>query len=137
MIRYTLRNATRCSIHRTLSTTSYEPPDFKNLTASSWMQKETSIQEEITEYLDWRMTDSWKTLTPDEIKAAYVISYGEWGPRAPQGSKLAQVQMTGPEIILRVITSMVLFTALGIVVLNYKTDKKVSDKIEELRSKVL
>ncbi|AMD22684.1 HHL086Wp [Eremothecium sinecaudum] len=121
------------STKRFLATVSYQPPDFTNLNVASWNRMKQPIRDEISEYLAWKMEDSWHNVTKEEMKAAYFISFGKWGPRAASGSKDAQMQMSTPEIIVRGLSSMILFTAVIVAIMNYKQDKDLNAKLEGLR----
>ena len=52
-----------------------------------WESLPTTDQEEIISQLNERQKLNWKELTPEEKKAAWYISYGEWGPRRPVHQK--------------------------------------------------
>ncbi|ODV57953.1 cytochrome c oxidase subunit Vb, partial [Ascoidea rubescens DSM 1968] len=52
-----------------------------------WEGLPSSDQEEIILQLNERQKLNWKELTPEEKKAAWYISYGEWGPRRPVHQK--------------------------------------------------
>ncbi|KAM3160389.1 hypothetical protein ACU8KH_04517 [Lachancea thermotolerans] len=109
---------------RSLSHTSYEPPRIDDLTGEKWIKLEKDVKEEIMEYLDWKMEGDWREMSADERRASYFVSFGQWGPRAKPGSKEAQLQMTGAEIILRGVFSGVLFMAVAVSFMNYQNDKR-------------
>lgn len=117
---------------RCLSSRAYEPPKIEGLNSEKWLEMKNDVKEEIIEYLDWKMGDDWKQLSPVDKKASYFVSYGEWGPRAKPGSKAAQMQLSGAEIILRGVFSGILFTAVAVSVINYQTDRKVQESLEKL-----
>ncbi|SCU88162.1 LANO_0D01288g1_1 [Lachancea nothofagi CBS 11611] len=110
----------------------YEPPKFDELNSETWIKLNKDTKEEIQEYLDWKMEDRWSNMSPREQRAIYFISYGEWGPRAKSGSKEAQMQMSGAEIILRGIFSGVLFTAVAVSIMNYQSDRKMKENLNKL-----
>lgn len=111
----------------------YSPPDMSKLVNGGWLQMNRDTREEINEYLDWRMEEPWKNLDLNEKKCAYYIAFGEWGPRAKKGSKEDQLEMNGPELILKALFSMTLFTALAFALPNYKKDKTLQDDLNKLR----
>lgn len=90
-------------------------------------------REEVNEYLDWRMEESWKNLNKQDKQCAYYIAFGEWGPRAKKGSKEDQLEMNGPELILKAMFSLTLFLALGFAFPNYKKDKDLQENLNKLR----
>ncbi|KAI3407148.1 cox5 [Candida oxycetoniae] len=50
---------------------------------SRWTSLPKEDQQTLIEELKARMELPWQELTPAEKKAAYYISFGEWGPRRP------------------------------------------------------
>ncbi|SCU82986.1 LAFA_0D01134g1_1 [Lachancea sp. 'fantastica'] len=118
---------------RLSSSAVYTPPKYDELDTNTWLKIEKETREEILEYLDWKMESNWSLMTPREQRAAYFVSYGDYGPRAKPGSKAAQMQMSGAELILRGIFSTVLFTAVAISVLNYGKDRKVMENLDKLK----
>ncbi|SCV04655.1 LAME_0H20164g1_1 [Lachancea meyersii CBS 8951] len=120
-------------INRFSSTTVYEPPKFEELNTSTWLKMNKETKDEIIEYLDWKMEADWSGMAQHEQRAAYFVSFGDWGPRAEPSSKAAQMQMSGAEIILRGIFSGVLFAAVAVSALNYGEDRKVSKNLEMLK----
>ncbi|CUS24201.1 LAQU0S14e02476g1_1 [Lachancea quebecensis] len=117
---------------RGVSCTSYEPPQIDGLTSKKWVKLEKEVKEEIMEYLDWKMEGDWKAMPASEKKASYFVSFGEWGPRAKPGSKEAQLQMTGAEIILRGVFSGVLFMAVAVSIMNYQKDRQLQKNLKKL-----
>ncbi|SCU86495.1 LAMI_0D02322g1_1 [Lachancea mirantina] len=103
----------------------YVPPDISLMDKDKWRKMDRNLREEVIQYLDWKMEDSWTRMANGEKRAAYFISYGEWGPRAQKGSRDAQIEMTTPELALRGVFSGILFTALAISVVNYKKEKNL------------
>ncbi|CEP62959.1 Mtc3p LALA0_S06e07822g [Lachancea lanzarotensis] len=118
---------------RCLSTAVYEPPKYDELDTNTWLKIDKETREEITEYLDWKMEANWSLMTPREQRAAYFVAFGDYGPRAKPGSKAAQMQMSGAELILRGVFSTVLFTAVAISVLNYGKDRRVMENLDKLK----
>ncbi|GAV54634.1 hypothetical protein ZYGR_0AN01020 [Zygosaccharomyces rouxii] len=121
--RFTLKQLTK----RPASSLSYTPPSMVDL-PSRWLTMSPQLQEEITEYLVWKMEDSWKLMTVDEIKASYYISYGTWGPRVKSG-----IQLTPMLLIWKGLFSTLLFTALGVSLINLKRDKQIGQTLNELQ----
>lgn len=121
------------SQHRMSTLQQYTPPDISSFDTQTWCKMNKDLREEIIEYLDWKMEGNWNQMGKDELRAAYIIGFGKWGPRATKGSKEDQQDMSTPEIIVRGIFSSILFTALGICVLNYQKDKSVQQKLDALR----
>lgn len=56
---------------------------YVNQLEARWETLPQADQSALINDLKERMKISWGELTPAEKKAAYYISYGEWGPRAP------------------------------------------------------
>lgn len=52
-----------------------------------WDHLPAQDQENIVTKLSERQKLDWKQLTPSEKKAAWYVSYGEWGPRKPVHAK--------------------------------------------------
>ncbi|CAH02643.1 Mtc3p [Kluyveromyces lactis] len=111
----------------------YSPPDMSKLVQGGWLHMNRDTREEINEYLDWRMEEPWKNLDLNDKRCAYYIAYGEWGPRAKKGSKEDQIEMNGPELILKAMFSLTLFLALGFAFPNYKKDKTLQENLDKLR----
>lgn len=89
--------------------------------------KNAELQEEIKEYLDWKMMGPWQEMTKDEMTSAYYIAYGAWGPRAKaEKGKTAQStqQVNVSYFIFRVLFNVTLLGALGVAYINWKHDKK-------------
>ncbi|SCU95446.1 LADA_0G15676g1_1 [Lachancea dasiensis] len=120
------------NVARALSSVVYEPPRYDELNVDSWLKMDKDTKEELKEYLNWKMEDRWSEMTPKEQRAIYFISFGRWGPRAKPGSKAAQMQLTGAEIILRGVFSGILFAALAVSVINYREDRKVAENLRVL-----
>lgn len=120
--RTTLKHLTR----RHVSSLSYTPPSMVDL-PSHWSTMNPQLREEIIEYLVWKMEDSWKSMTIDEIKASYYISYGPWGPRGRSGT-----QLTPMMLIWKGLFSTLLFAALGVSLINLKKDKQIEQRLREL-----
>lgn len=114
----------------------YTPPDMSKLVKGEWIHMNRDLREEIVEYLDWRMEEPWQNLSLNDKQCAYYISYGEWGPRAAKGSKEQQLEMNGPELLVKAIFSFTLFLGLGFATINYKKDKNVQDDLEKLREDI-
>lgn len=105
----------------------YTPPDMSKLVKGDWLLMNRDTREEIVEYLDWRMEEPWTNLSQADKQSAFYIAYGNWGPRAPKGSKEDQLAMSGPELMVKAIFSFTLFLGLGFVAVNYKKDKAVRE----------
>ena len=114
----------------------YHPPSLKNI-PRRWNNLSTSIKEEIQEYLDWQMTGDWRDMTIEEKKCVYYISYGSWGPRstgipskdkAYSNSNNSNEQMNIPYLVIRGLFNLVLFSALGVCIINLQKDKQFSKK---------
>ncbi|KAL6453219.1 COX5A Cytochrome c oxidase subunit 5A [Candida maltosa Xu316] len=78
---------------------------------SRWGSLPEQEQQSLIEELKGRMELPWQELTPAEKKAAYYISFGEWGPRSPlyqPGDKAQIWTIVGGAVAL----SIVLFAAL-------------------------
>lgn len=99
---------------------------------SRWSTMSPQLQEEITEYLAWKMEDSWKLMTVEELRASYFISYGAWGPRGKPG-----VQLTPIMLIWKGLFSSLLFTALGVSLINLRKDKQMDQALNELHQNSL
>ncbi|CAR31062.1 hypothetical protein ZYGR_0P03680 [Zygosaccharomyces rouxii] len=112
---------------RSASSLSYTPPSMVDL-PSRWSTMNPQLQEEITEYLTWKMEDSWKLMTVDELKASYYISYGQWGPRGK-----TDIQLTPTMLIWKGLFSTLLFTALGVSLINLKRDKHMDKALNGLQ----
>lgn len=106
---------------------------MSKLVQGGWLHMNRDTREEINEYLDWRMEEPWKNLDLNDKRCAYYIAYGEWGPRAKKGSKEDQIEMNGPELILKAMFSLTLFLALGFAFPNYKKDKTLQENLDKLR----
>lgn len=107
--------------------TVYTPPDLSQID-KQWTTKKIkiSLKEEIQEYLVWKMGDDWKNMATDDIKAAYYISYGKWGPRG-DGDTL----MNNPiYVVLKSTFTVLLFAAIGVSVINLRNDKKIMTGLE-------
>lgn len=118
-------------LKRPVSYLSYTPPSMVDL-PSRWSTMSPQLQEEITEYLAWKMEDSWKLMTVEELRASYFISYGAWGPRG----KL-EVQLTPIMLIWKGLFSSLLFTALGVSLINLRKDKQMDQALNELHQNSL
>ncbi|QLL33051.1 hypothetical protein HG536_0D05720 [Torulaspora globosa] len=112
---------------RLLSGIGYIPPKLDEL-SKRWPEMSGPLKEEIVEYLTWRMEDSWKTMPREEIKAAYFISYGPWGPRSPSG----QGQLSPAFLVWKGLFNAILFLALGVSIVNLKRDKELEEKLKRL-----
>lgn len=119
---------------RLVSTIEYSPPPLSNLDLKIWNKTSPPVREEIIEYLQWKMEDDWHEVTKDEVKAAYFISYGIWGPRSSPGSNDSHFQ-TSSELIVRGLASIVLFTALITTAFAYKHDRALYKKLEKLKTR--
>lgn len=105
----------------------YTPPSLANIPARWPVMKNAELQEEIKEYLDWKMMGPWQEMTKDEMTSAYYIAYGAWGPRAKAGKgKTAQPtqQVNVSYFIFRVLFNVTLLGALGVAYINWKHDKE-------------
>lgn len=120
----------RYIMRRSLSTQPiYTPPDLSNLTVQRWNILHRDIKDEVIEYLEWKMKEDWSKLTADEVKASYLVSFGEWGPRSFTHS---QSQTDSSTLIIKSIFSVVLFAAVGVSIINYTNDRDVNKKLELL-----
>ncbi|EDO15367.1 hypothetical protein Kpol_460p2 [Vanderwaltozyma polyspora DSM 70294] len=110
--------------------TEYTPPDLSQVT-KQWNTKTMSplLKEEIKEYLVWKMEDDWKTMTNDETKAAYYLSFGSWGPRGKGGSEGSDPIF----ILLKSTYSLLIFAGLGVSLVNFKRDKSLLKDLETLK----
>lgn len=115
-------------VKRTASSLSYTPPSMVDL-PSRWSAMNPQLQEEITEYLVWKMEDPWKSMNIDERRAIYYISYGNCGPRGSNSG----VQLTPMMLIWKGLFSTLLFTALGISLVNLKKDKQTNQALNKLQ----
>lgn len=113
----------------------YIPPDISKLNIETWSSMDKDLKEEVIEYINWRMEENWKNLTPKEAQAAYFLSFGEWGPRAKNGNKDSMQQLSVPEGLVKGMFTSILFTAFGVAMVNYKKDKDIAKQIDELKSK--
>lgn len=113
----------------------YHPPSLKNI-PTRWSSLSIPLREEIQEYLDWQMTGDWRDMTTDEKQSIYYISYGAWGPRAKhtpnkektstnQVNNIHNKQISIPYLVIRGLFNLVLFSAVGVSILNLKKDKQV------------
>ncbi|AGO13378.1 AaceriAFR240Cp [[Ashbya] aceris (nom. inval.)] len=120
---------TRQALLRCASTETYNPPDYRDLSAQTWDKLSEPVREELIEYFAWRMEDRWHTLSQDEARAAYFIGYGPWGPRAAKGTSTPPA---AGELVGKAIFSLVLFSALGVAAFNHVTDKRVHAAVSRL-----
>ncbi|ODV83693.1 hypothetical protein CANARDRAFT_29688 [[Candida] arabinofermentans NRRL YB-2248] len=96
--------------------------DVTNL-PSRWLRLSGEDQLDIINYLNVKQQFGWNFLTPDEKKAIYYISYGDWGPRNQQSLNL-------PEMIFRIMSISILFGVVGFSLINYATDKGKVNELE-------
>lgn len=106
--------------------TLYIPPNLSGIPQRWTAMKNTDLQEEIKEYLDWKMASPWKQMSQNEQIASYYLAYGRWGPRSNSTSK------DGPDInvtyfIFRVMFNVVMISALGVSYINWRKDKNYHD----------
>lgn len=120
------KNGLRNIFKRFPSTVSYVPPNMADL-SSRWPAMDPLLQEEIIEYLTWKMEGSWRQMSNTELRACYYISYGQWGPRGDSGEQLSPMLL-----IWKGLFSTTLFAALGLSLFNLKRDKQTEQALKEL-----
>lgn len=106
----------------------YVPPSLVDLPKRWAVMRNTELQEEIKEYLDWQMEGPWGSMTKEEQAGAYHIAYGQWGPRIQ--NKTEQKDVNVSYFIFRVLFNITLISALGVSYVNWKHDK---DHIAQLQ----
>lgn len=78
---------------RAASTKAISTPTIIDL-EGRWEKMAVSEQEDIISQLSERQKGSWTDLTSNEKRAAWYISYGNWGPRKPIHPKGEVAQIT-------------------------------------------
>ena len=86
MLRTSFVNGTRLIGTRFIQTKALSKAALTDL-PERWENMPNLEQKEIADNLIERQKLPWKSLNKDEIKAAWYISYGEWGPRRPVHGK--------------------------------------------------
>lgn len=109
----------------------YTPPSLKDIPRRWPIMKNVELQEEIKEYLDWKMQGPWNKLTKDEQVSAFYIAYGEWGPRGKTAKGQPAQQVSVSYFIFRVMFNVTLLSALGVAYINWKRDKEHAAESEE------
>lgn len=110
----------------------YEPPDMTKVDEKTWPSSYTKdTQEEIKEYLDWKMTDDWKKMSPLDQKMTYFLAFGEHGPRSKKGGNQTPI-----ERLFETIYKSILFGALAVSVYQFFKDKKINEKIDYLEKQL-
>ncbi|KAG7886236.1 hypothetical protein KL936_004914 [Ogataea polymorpha] len=89
--------------------------DVSNLPAR-WNNLPGDTQQDIINYLRVKQEFGWTYLTPDEKRAIYYISYGEWGPRDAKS-------MGVPDLVFKIMSSSILFGVVGFTLINYARDQ--------------
>lgn len=89
-----------------------------------WNKLPMDIQQDMISYLNVKQEFGWNYLTREEKQSLYYIAYGEWGARD-------KVSMNGVEMAFKLMTSCLLFVAMGITIINYMHDKKVIEELED------
>ncbi|GME71229.1 unnamed protein product [Ambrosiozyma monospora] len=97
--------------------------DVSNL-SNRWVNLPSDAQQDIISYLNVKQQFGWNYLTPDEKKALYYISYGNWGARDGQAMNL-------PEMIFKIMSSSILFGVVGFSLINYAIDKEKVSELEK------
>ncbi|CAK9786256.1 cytochrome c oxidase subunit V [Cutaneotrichosporon oleaginosum] len=77
-----MTRAASSSVHVVSQSTNASAPLLANIEAS-WSSLPASEQAEVYQALEEVQKKDWKELTVDEKKAAYFVSFGPHGPRAP------------------------------------------------------
>lgn len=110
---------------RMLSAQTYHPPNLSNL-PTRWNSLDPPLKEEIQEYLDWQMRGDWRDMSRDELKSAYHIGYGPWGPRSKFQTKdrTGQTDINIPYLVIRGLFNIALFSAVGVAMVNINRDKQ-------------
>ncbi|KAG0659330.1 hypothetical protein C6P45_001872 [Maudiozyma exigua] len=104
----------------------YSPPSLTRIPERWTSMKNTDLQEEIKEYLDWKMMSPWKDMSHDEQIASYYLAYGSWGPRSDSTTKdKSEINVT--YFIFRVMFNIVMISALGVSYVNWREDKNYHD----------
>lgn len=105
----------------------YIPPinEIREL-PSNWEQYDYDLKDEITEYLQWKQEDSWSIMPKDEQRAAYFISYGNWGPRYEGKPKYDTSY-----VVLRALFNILLFGTSAMAIINLKKDLKAKDSLSK------
>lgn len=81
-------------------------------------------QQDMISYLNVKQEFGWMYLTHDEKRAIYYISYGKWGARDPATMNMA-------ESVFKLMTSGLLFAAVGFTLINYAKDKEELAKLQQ------
>lgn len=114
---------------RTLSTEEVVIPDLSGV-EKRWGKMKELDQADVIDYLAYRSQGDWKTLTTQEQRALYYISFGNWGPRADK----PQVGISGT--VLRGLFGGVLTIAVGVAFMNYAFDLEREEKVEKLLERI-
>ena len=113
------------SLHTTAqahSDTLYTPPDLSGIPQRWTAMKNTDLQEEIKEYLYWKMMSPWEQMSQNEQIASYYLAYGTWGPRSDSSQKdKSDINVT--YFIFRVMFNIVMISALGVSYVNWRKDR--------------
>ena len=104
----------------------YSPPSLVRISERWTSMKNTDLQEEIKEYLDWKMMIPWKEMSHDEQIASYYLAYGSWGPRSDSATEdKSEINVT--YFIFRAMFNIVMISALGVSYINWRKDKNHHD----------
>ncbi|KAH7580701.1 Cytochrome c oxidase subunit IV [Nakaseomyces glabratus] len=106
----------------------YEPPNREIMQVpQKWSTYDYDLKEEIIEYLEWKQEDRWHEMSIPERRAAYYISFGEWGPRYT-----GQTKYDTSYVMLRALFNLILFSSAGMAFYNLKKDKEMKKKIADI-----
>lgn len=89
-----------------------------------WGNLPYEAQQDMISYLNVKQEFGWMYLSHDEKRAIYYIAYGKWGPRD-------QATMNMAESVFKLMTSGLLFAAIGFTLINYAKDKEVVEMLDK------
>lgn len=129
MLRRSVVRAVNLRSIRALGTQEAVVPDVNGI-EKRWGKMKELDQADVIDYLAYRSQGDWNTLTTQEQRALYYISFGNWGPR----SEKAQVSISGT--VLRGLFGGVLTIAVGVAFMNYAFDLEREEKVEKLLERI-
>ncbi|SMN18056.1 similar to Saccharomyces cerevisiae YGL226W MTC3 Protein of unknown function [Maudiozyma saulgeensis] len=111
------------SVHEGIDGTIYSPPSLVDIPKRWSPMKNMALQDEIKEYLDWKMQGSWTEMAREEQIASFYLAYGSWGPRSNNNVDGKNTEINVTYFIFRVLFNVTLLGALGVSYINWKHDK--------------
>lgn len=126
--------ATYRTIHEGSDGSAYTPPNLSEIPRRWPVMKNMALQEEIKEYLDWKMQGPWQEMTREEKVASFYLAYGLWGPRAgvrKEANLGKDTEINITYFIFRVLFNVTLLGALGVSYINWKYDKEREKEMED------